>query len=165
VEKLRKRYGSLDQQKKYKAQLRARRRNSGEPLAKVYQDIRGIMTLAYPGQASSDMGEQMARDHFSSALNDRDFELKIGERFPNTLDEAFKQALQLEALQETVDHGSGRDSVRNRNCVPKEEGLSRRVAQLEQKATGGGMDSKPDKRDVEMAELHRKINDMDRELG
>ena len=109
VEKLRRRYGSLDQQEKYKEQLRSRRRNVGESLAKVYQDIRGMMTHAYPGQATSDMGEQMARDHFLSALNDKDFELKERERFPNTLDVAFKQAVQWEALKETVESGSGRD--------------------------------------------------------
>ena len=123
------------------------------------------MTRAYPGQATSDMGEQMARDHFLSALNDRDFELKIRERFPNTLDEAFKQAVQLEALQETVDSGSGRDPGRNRNRAPREEGLSRRVAQLERKTVIGGTESNSGSREAEMAELHRKINDLSRELG
>jgi len=92
-EKLRRRYGSVDQQEKY-WQLRTRRRTGNESLAQVYQDIRGLMTRAYPGQAASDMGEQMARDHFLSVLNDRELELKIRERFPNTLDEAFKHAVQ-----------------------------------------------------------------------
>jgi hypothetical protein len=165
VEKLRRRYGSLDQQEKYKAQLRARRRNTGKPLAKVYQDIRGMMTRAYPGQGTSDMGEQMARDHFLSALNDRDLELKIRERFPNTLDEAFKQAVQLEALQETVDSGPGRDQARNRNRAPKDEGLARRVAQLEQIPTINATGNAPDHRNTEVIELRRQMDEMSRELG
>lgn len=165
VEKLRRRYGSLDQQERYKAQLRARRRNVGEPLAKVYQDIRGMMTRAYPGQATTDMGEQMARDHFLSALNDKDFELKIRERFPNTLDEAFKQAVQFEALKETVDCGSGRDLVHTKNRAHRDEGLARRVAQLEQKTTASTAENQPNHRETEMVELRRKMDEMSRELG
>ena len=40
------------------------------------------------------MGEQMSCDHFLSVLNDKELELKIRERFPGTLDETFKQAVQ-----------------------------------------------------------------------
>ena len=84
------------------------------------------MTRAYPGQATSDMGEQMARDHFLSALNDKDLELKIRERFPNTLDEAFKQAVQLEALKETVESGPVRDLGHNKNSHGVSNNWSRR---------------------------------------
>jgi len=143
VEKLRRHYVSLDQQEKYKAQLCDLRRTVGEPLAKVYQNIRGMMSRAYPGQASSDIGEQMARDHFLPALNDRDLDLKIREHFQNTLDDALKQTVQLEALQEIVDAGSGRDLARNINRAPREYGLAWRVAQLEQKTTTGITESRP----------------------
>jgi hypothetical protein len=40
IEKLRRRYGSLDQQEKFQAELRARRRRNGESLAELCQDIR-----------------------------------------------------------------------------------------------------------------------------
>jgi len=124
-----------------------------------------MMTRAYLGQATSDMGEQMARDHFLSALNDRDLELKIRECFPNTLDDAFKQAVQLEALQETVDSETGRDPARNRNRTPREEGLARRVAQLERTTTTGIVDNRPPYYEAEMSELRHKMDEMSRELG
>ena len=158
MEKLRRRYGSVDQHEKYKAQLRARRRSPGESLARVYQDIRGLMTRAYPGQATSDMGEQMALDHFLSALNDKHLELKIRERFPSSLDEAFKQAVQLEASQETVDSRQGREE-RGHGRGHKDEGLARRVSQLEQHTTNGSIE--PSK----MAELRHQMTEMSKELG
>jgi len=45
-EKLRRRFGSDDQQEKFQAELRARRRRRGETLAELYQDTRRLMTLA-----------------------------------------------------------------------------------------------------------------------
>ena len=165
AEKLKRRYGSLDQQERYKAQLRARRRSAGEPLAKIYQDIRGLMTRAYPGQSTSDMGEQMARDHFLTALNDKEFELKVRERFPNTLDEAFKQSVQLEALQDTVDASVARDAARNRHRNPRDDGIARRVAQLEQRAVPTVVDYVEDQRGSEVAEMKRKMDEMSKELG
>lgn len=38
-EKLRRRFGSDDQQEKFQAELRARRRRKGETLAELYQDV------------------------------------------------------------------------------------------------------------------------------
>ena len=164
IEKLRRRYGSLDQHEKYKAQLRTRRRGTGESLARVYQDIRGLMSRAYPGQATTDMGEQMARDHFLLASNDKSLELTIRERFPNTLDEAFKQAVQLEALLDTVDANHGRDEKRSHGRGYKDEGLNRRVAHLEQKATGSA-EIAVNASQGEVAELRHQINELSKELG
>jgi len=61
-EKLRQRFGSDDQQEKFQAELRARRRRRGEPLAELYQDVRKLMTLAYPGEGNSSLCEQIAKD-------------------------------------------------------------------------------------------------------
>ena len=49
-EKLRRRFGSDDQQVKFQAELRARRRRRGEKLAELYQDVRRLRTVAYPGR-------------------------------------------------------------------------------------------------------------------
>jgi len=92
------------------------------------------MAQAYPGNATTEMGEKMACDHFLSALNNRDFELKIRERFPTSLDGAFKLAVQLEALQERGNAAAASDPKRGLKAGHRDEGLARRVAQLERQA-------------------------------
>lgn len=68
-------------EKKFQTELRRRRRNRGEPIRELAQDIQRLMALAYPGQRSS-LAEHIARDAFLSSLDDPDFKLKIGERKP-----------------------------------------------------------------------------------
>ena len=70
-EKLRRRFGSDDQQEKFQAELRARRRHTGKTLAKLYQDIRRLMSLAYPGEGMSSLCEQIAKDYFIRAKYQR----------------------------------------------------------------------------------------------
>jgi len=54
------------------------------------------MALAHPGSAQTQLGEEIARDHFVTALADRDLELKVRDREPATLDEAFRIAVRAE---------------------------------------------------------------------
>ena len=49
-DKLQRRFGSDDQQEKFQAELRARRRRKGETLAELCQDVQRLMTMAYPGE-------------------------------------------------------------------------------------------------------------------
>jgi len=104
-EKLQRRFGSDDQQEKFQAELRARRRRRGEPLAELYQDVRRLMTLAYPGESNSSICEQIAKDYFIASLADRDLELKIREREPRDLETAFRHAVRLEAYDRVVETG------------------------------------------------------------
>jgi len=103
VEKLRRRYGSVDQQEKYQAELRARRCHRKETIAALQQDIRRLMTLSYPNEGASELGETMAKDHFISALDDPTLELKIREQEPKDLDAACKTAIRLEAYQRAIE--------------------------------------------------------------
>ena len=105
-QKLRRRFGSQDQQEKFQAELRARRRRRGETLAELYQDVRRLMTMAYPGEGASSLCEQIAKDYFIAALGDRDLELKVREREPRDLESAFKHAVRLEAYDKAVDDKS-----------------------------------------------------------
>jgi len=59
------------------------------------------MALAYPKLAADSRGE-IACDHFTSALNDAEFALKVKERAPMSLDEARRIALRLEAWQKSI---------------------------------------------------------------
>jgi len=80
VEKLRSRYGSAGLHERFATELRCRRRKTGETLAELHSEIRRLMALAYPGTAHTQLGEEIARDHFVTALADRDLELKVRDR-------------------------------------------------------------------------------------
>ena len=131
-QKLRRRFGSQDQQEKFQAELRARRRRRGETLAELYQDVRRLMTMAYPGEGTSSLCEQIAKDYFIMALADRDLELKIREREPQDLESAFKHAVRLEAYDKAVDDRSDQQKSRGNRGRP-DDVLARKVKQLEQK--------------------------------
>ena len=129
-EKLRRRFGSQDQQEKFQAELRARRRRQGESLAELYQDIRRLMTMAYPGEGTSSLCEQIAKDHFIAALADRGLELKVREREPRDLEAAFKHAVRLEAYERAVDDKREQYRMRD-NRDRRDDALARKVMQLE----------------------------------
>ena len=133
-EKLRRRFGSDDQQEKFQAELRDRRRRRGEPLAELYQDVRKLMTLAYPGEGNSSLCEQIAKDYFIASLADRDLELKIREREPRDLETAFRHAVRLEAYERAVDGSYYPEQQKVKSGRNKyEDGLARKVTQLESK--------------------------------
>ena len=54
------------------------------------------MSLAYPESAGTELGEIIARDHFITALNEKELELKVRDRDPSDLDSAFKAAVRAE---------------------------------------------------------------------
>ena len=94
---LKNRFGSLNEEERYRSELKARRRRRGEPLQAVYQDIRRLMALAFPGQ-SGPLWEIMARDAFVESLADPALRLRVLERDAGTLEQALKLATRLEAL-------------------------------------------------------------------
>ena len=92
------RFGSLNEEERYRCELKARRRRRrGESLQSVYQDIRRLMALAFPGQ-SGPLWEIIARDAFVESLGDPTLRLRVLERDPETLEQALKLASRLEAL-------------------------------------------------------------------
>jgi len=131
--KLRRRFGSDDQQEKFEAELRARRRQRRETQAELYQDVPRLMSLAYPGEGTSSLCEQIANDYFIASLGDRDLEVKIRKREPRDLVTAFKHAVRLEAYDKPVVYDN-RDQYKDKgNRYRQDDGLSRKVALLEQK--------------------------------
>jgi len=59
------------------------------------------MALAYP-KLTADAREEIACDHFTNALNNAEFALKVKERAPMSLDEALRIALRLEAWHKST---------------------------------------------------------------
>ena len=133
VEKLRRRFISLDQQDKFQAELRGRRRNE-DSLAELCQDIRRMMKRAYPGEGVSPLCGKIAKEHFLTALCDKDLELKIREREPQDLESAFKHAVRLEALLKAVGESDDHEDERgNRKRRRRDDPLARRVTELERR--------------------------------
>ena len=97
IQLLKNRFGSLNEEERYRTELKVRRRRRGESLQSVYQDIRRLMALAFPGQ-SGPLWEIMARDAFVESLGDPTLRLRVLERDPETLEQALKLASRLEAL-------------------------------------------------------------------
>ena len=100
-EKLKQRFGNAGQTAKYRAELRARRRGKTETLQNLYQDIIRLLVLAYPGD-SSPSAETIAMESFLQALDDKEFELRLCEKEPKSLDELFRHALRLEANDRAI---------------------------------------------------------------
>jgi hypothetical protein len=102
IEKLERRFGTKNQQERYRTEIRCRRRKKDEPLTELAESIRGLMMLAYPGDQTASTNEVVARDAFLTALNDADLEEEIRRREPKDLDEACKMALRFEVIKTTV---------------------------------------------------------------
>jgi len=98
---LKSRYSGERHAEKYRAELQIRRRKNQESLSELHQDIRRLTVLAYP-KLTVEAREQIGCDHFTNALGDPDFALKVKERAPKSLDEALFIALRLEACAKSV---------------------------------------------------------------
>jgi len=74
------------------------------------------MALAYPDSAHSKLGQVIARNHFISALGDREMELKVRDRDPDDLESAFKAAIRIETHLKAYEVEHEREMPRdNRN--------------------------------------------------
>ena len=94
---LKARFGSENQAERFRAELRSRKRTKGETLQKLYQDVRRLMSLAYPGE-SSFLSDIVGRDAFLEALEDQALRVRIPERELKNVDDALNMASRLEAF-------------------------------------------------------------------
>ena len=97
VEKLRRRFGSRDQQEKFRVEIRYRKRRSNESLQELAQDIERLVRLAYPG-ADQNIIEVLGRDAFIDSLSNPALEYKVREKEPQSLTQAVTLAMKLEVL-------------------------------------------------------------------
>ena len=88
----------MEQIETFRIELKQRKRKPGESLSSLLKDIRRLFMQAYPGPPNY-MSEITIRDAFVDALNDRELMIKVMEREPNTLDQAFKIAERIELYQ------------------------------------------------------------------
>ena len=96
VQKLTVRYGSQHRAEVYRAQLKSKVKGKTESIVELAQSIRKLSRQAYPN-ASLEMIEVLALDHFIDSLVDTDIRLRIREVGPKSLSEAETMAVRLEA--------------------------------------------------------------------
>ena len=93
---LRNRFGNSNQMERFRAELHARRRRRGETVQAVYNDIRRLLALSFPGE-SGELYEVIGRDCFLSALSDEKLRIRVMNQRPSTLDEALTIVCRMEA--------------------------------------------------------------------
>ena len=95
-----------------------------------------MMTRAYTGEGVSPLCGKIAKEHFLTALCDKDLELKIREREPQDLESAFKHAVRLQALLKAIGESDDREDKRkNRNRRRRDDPLATRITELERRTT------------------------------
>ena len=82
----------------FKAELKCRSRNPGERLCDLAQDIKRLVTNAYPDDPKHTRAK-LAKDSFMDTLNNADMEWPVSQRRPVTIDEALQYAVEYDSFQ------------------------------------------------------------------
>jgi len=98
---LRTRFGNELQAERFKAELKVRRRRTGESLQQLYQDISKLVALAHPNEGPA-LVNHVAKKTFVIALGDPILQLKVIERKPKTVEDTLNIAVKMEAYQASV---------------------------------------------------------------
>ena len=118
---LKARFGSDNQAERFRAELRSRKRSKGESLQKRYQDMRRLMSLAYPGESST-LSDIVGRHAFLEALDDQTLRVRILEKERKNVDEALNIASRLKAFDVMGSFGpEGKDCTGSEGAKVSEE--------------------------------------------
>ena len=93
---LRSRWGTQNQAERFRAELANRRRKPGETAQSVYNDVRRLLSLGFPGETGA-VVEVLGRDAFLTALNDPALRIRVLDQRPTTLDDALNAICSMEA--------------------------------------------------------------------
>ena len=96
-ERLRQRYGTREQQEKFRLELKFKRKKSAESLQELAGAVEKLTRLAYP-TADVSTRDVLARDGFIDALDDRQLQIDIRRQNPASLDAALTLAMKLDVL-------------------------------------------------------------------
>ena len=92
------RFGNQLRLEKFHADLRNRMRGRNEPLQELYLDLCRLRALASGESSDEKFPEKYFRNIFVDALNDREFRRAVLVQNPGTMEEAYRVATQLEAI-------------------------------------------------------------------
>jgi hypothetical protein len=143
--KLRNRFGDQEQIERFRAQLRSRRRQKGESLQHLYQDVCRLLALSYPGETGT-LSHIVARDAFLDSLDDPELRIKVLERDATNIEQAYTIVARFEAFSERV-NCSSEERKRVRAVKPSSDSVS----------TGQGLQKMMDKMDHVIAGLQSVI--------
>ena len=160
VNKLRCRYGTHEQQEKFRLELRTRKRKPGDKVQELSQDIERLVSLAFP-EAGSETCDVLARESFIEALGDPGFAYKIREKGPVTLQEAVMTTMKLEVLRDTRIYS--RDSNRPRNVRSTQADNNKEQRQAPQ-ASRNFFSADTAQNGNEKDTLRRRVNQHDKEM-
>ena len=106
-EELQKCFGLEGHTGQFRNQLKMKRRQKGESLRTLYQDVSHLLLLAFPGP-QSELRDHLSVEAFIDSLNDYELKRSVKDRFPKTLAGAFQIALDLEANRKSLHVGDER---------------------------------------------------------
>ena len=92
------RFGIANQEPWFRSQLRRRRRDAGETLPHLAQDIERLVSMAYPS-ASVELTDSLACDSFLDALGDAELHIAVRQSRPTNLPQALASAVEIEAVR------------------------------------------------------------------
>ena len=98
IDALEGRYGAANQEPWFRSQLRSRRRNAGETLPQLAQQIERLVSLAYP-TAPMELRDSLACDYFLDALDDADLHIAVRQGRPSSLPQALASAIEIESVR------------------------------------------------------------------
>lgn len=100
VEALEERFAPPNQTVLYRAQLKETRQRASETLTELGQAIRRLTCLAYPS-VQMEVRETLGKEAFIDALVDSDMRLRVKQSRPQSLNEAIRLAVELDAYYKT----------------------------------------------------------------
>ena len=93
------RFSAANHAELFKAELRFVRRERNEKLTQLANRIRHLSCVAYP-TVDVNFRDELSRDQFLDALEDKEFRLKVRQLRPKSLDEAVTFSSEIEAMEQ-----------------------------------------------------------------
>jgi hypothetical protein len=119
-EAMEERFGDKQIAEVFKSELRSRRRQSGESLPALAQDINRLVQRAYPDMGQQGM-EELALERFREAIPDQEQRMAVFRSRARTLDQAVKTALETESWQ-ISERSRMPQRIRGVNCPEQQQG-------------------------------------------
>lgn len=156
IDALEGRYGAANQEPWFRSQLRSRRRNAGETLPHLAQQIERLVSLAYP-TAPMELRDSLGCDYFLDALDDADLHIAVRQGRPSSLPQALASAIEIESVR-----GAAGLMSRSPNS-----GAAARQAQTHQPASDpeSHLSQESTVTRETLAQILRALNDMQKSLA
>src|SRR6218665_2075366 len=100
IKRLKNRFGTEGEESLHLTELNMRRQKSSESITVVYNDIKRLLTLAFPGKANHHT-QLIATKAFLDSLLDRELANWVAIQCPKTVEEAFKMSLKIHAIRQS----------------------------------------------------------------